>query len=934
MRQTISVRQRRGAIIPLLAISIVALFGFCALAIDLGVLMVARTQCQNAADGAALAGVRTLSGDSTASYNYPAVDPTARSSAGQNVVLSNPISSSMVAVSVGSYNYNASTQAFVPSPEAPASDGSWSLVQVNINGNIPTFFGRIFNVTLLNTGATAQAIHRPRDVAVVMDLSGSMSFDSLPGPDISGPRTGGSNGSLNPEVVQPLFGHYSSASANFQFNATSVYTRPPTGEILAPSNITVDTAQGLKLVADFYKHPSGAGSAEPAFTAAPSGYATSPAGDTYLQKNGSWIVTVKDLVGGTSVNSTWENASTGGYDSTLNTSGTKPFKGYTVGPNYWGKTFWIWPPDPRGPANAPNPTAIPVADEHKLGDATDPVYNVYKDWRQRFFFQYDTSGGLGSRVPLMHNNLLYYDGSGSSGAYKGMIRRPDTTRSTVSVNGSTLSWRPNYRAILRWLKADVSPAPNPFGTAADGGYRLRAGRIAYYTGIPDETDTTLNPRWWSMGYNNNNERWWKEYIDYVIGIRQTGANSFRGEPGGWGTTLNGAFGYGEDFSWSGPSVTPIQIGPSPRVVNNNPNDRYMDYMDNPRRPKLHFWFGAMTMLDFMDNYNAAGYLGGRRYPGTCHQGPSWGCKIGMRAAFQDIRRNHPNDQVSLSFFNTPQYAPNTGGWFNRVIAPMGKSYRRAINALFYPIDMLDPSGNLTGPEIDPYNVMITQVPRADGSTTTAMGLLLSYNQFSSNPGLVNFNSSGGAPPGDAGGLGRKGAQKILILETDGVVNTSATAPLDTSAGAYNGYYQIRQPSEFPTEQWTNPSLAQLISESNAIAQAMCNLDTATPPGYSTPRKPCLIHTIAFGTLFDTSVTTNPQAIQRGNDAKLYLQNLQNIGKTQVIINPDGSETVVSDPNQPLAPYKIIVGPTTQRVQRMQEAFTRILQGGAQVSLIR
>ena len=44
----------RGIILPLLAIVIVALVGFLALAIDLGMLAIAKTQAQQAADLAAL----------------------------------------------------------------------------------------------------------------------------------------------------------------------------------------------------------------------------------------------------------------------------------------------------------------------------------------------------------------------------------------------------------------------------------------------------------------------------------------------------------------------------------------------------------------------------------------------------------------------------------------------------------------------------------------------------------------------------------------------------------------------------------------------------------------------------------------------------------------------------------------------------------------
>ena len=47
-------RHRRGIILPLVALAIVALVGFLALAIDLGMLAIAKTQVQQAADLAAL----------------------------------------------------------------------------------------------------------------------------------------------------------------------------------------------------------------------------------------------------------------------------------------------------------------------------------------------------------------------------------------------------------------------------------------------------------------------------------------------------------------------------------------------------------------------------------------------------------------------------------------------------------------------------------------------------------------------------------------------------------------------------------------------------------------------------------------------------------------------------------------------------------------
>ncbi len=67
-------------------------------------------------------------------------------------------------------------------------------------------------------------------------------------------------------------------------------------------------------------------------------------------------------------------------------------------------------------------------------------------------------------------------------------------------------------------------------------------------------------------------------------------------------------------------------------------------------------------------------------------------------------------------------------------------------------------------------------PRADGETCFAMALMLAYNQFAVTPStdatLRTYVTSSPItfPTGMAGGLGRKGAQKVIIFETDGMPN--------------------------------------------------------------------------------------------------------------------------------------------------------------------
>src|SRR5262249_4438477 len=155
--------------------------------------------------------------------------------------------------------------------------------------------------------------------------------------------------------------------------------------------------------------------------------------------------------------------------------------------------------------------------------------------------------------------------------------------------------------------------------------------------------------------------------------------------------------------------------------------------DNPPRGKTRFWFGPMTMLDFIDNFN----LSQRWASGICHQAPSWGCKIGMRAAILDIQKNHPNDQVCLTFFSTPEYSAGDGGKFNRIRCPLGRNYPRMIDSLFYPPATIDNPG--TYPEINCYDTTnMREVPRANGGTTPVMSFMLAYNQFSSNTSLQTY----------------------------------------------------------------------------------------------------------------------------------------------------------------------------------------------------
>ncbi len=51
--------------------------------------------------------------------------------------------------------------------------------------------------------------------------------------------------------------------------------------------------------------------------------------------------------------------------------------------------------------------------------------------------------------------------------------------------------------------------------------QLQSGRIVYYTQIPTSIDTSTWPP------TDLNQRFWKDYIDYVLGVIQTSSTTYQ-----------------------------------------------------------------------------------------------------------------------------------------------------------------------------------------------------------------------------------------------------------------------------------------------------------------------------------------------------------------------------------------------------------------------
>lgn len=828
-------RTRRGTILVLLLVCLIPLMAFLALAIDLGMLATARTQCQDVADLAALSGVRTLNGDTQngANNNYAAVAPTVQQAATQNRVLSAGISSSQVNVQIGRYVYNATAGRFEGQFPGPSSE-NWTLVQATVSPDVSSqmAFSKVLGSFVPSLQATATAVHRPRDVAIILDYSGSMRFQSLAGEPYTGTRT-----TNNPDGNVPLFGHYSAVSSAAM---TASYFPAP----YEPANITSTTSDGrAPICADFYQDAGGT----PAFSDAGSAFASSPGGDDCLKtdQNGgsSYAHTAAEVLNISSVNNSTRDATfeSSGYAAYGMTAG---FNRYTQGPGYFGKTFFIWPPDPSfGADGQPN------------------------DWRKRYFTY------PGSTAQMDDNSRLW-DSSGNWQAPSG---------STYAIN---------YDAILNFI---TSIGPNPFPS------RLQSGRILYYDQIPTSIDLSSNPP------SDMNQRFWKDYIDYVLGTIDNGNGNYKVYCSG----RIGYLGYGKDYSWGTVKITPKSyLSGSPKP--------YMNYADNPLRPRLHFWFGPLSMIDFLGNYNmwyeyspyASRFCW---WPGTCHEAPMYACKLGIRAALSDIQNNHPNDFVSMIMFSVPKNSANdsSGTRFNRPRVALGRDYASMQESLWYPPATIGSSSAT----VRPYDSNNLEVPRAFGGTCYAMPLMLAYNQFSGASSLINYNS--GEPAGDAGGNGRRGAQKIVIFETDGAPNTTASASL-TNGGSYNSYYNVRYDSsnpggsEFPYAVYGyGDNSSTVTSQIYSVCQNICNLETAATPGYSTPNKPVQIHCIGFGSYF-------------APDSSSAAANIATLNQMQKIGNV----------NDNMPSYKLVYGDQATIVSHLQQAIIKILESSVPVSLVR
>ncbi len=264
----------------------------------------------------------------------------------------------------------------------------------------------------------------------------------------------------------------------------------------------------------------------------------------------------------------------------------------------------------------------------------------------------------------------------------------------------------------------------------------------------------------------------------------------------------------------------------------------------------------------------------------------------------------------MLLFSRPQFnndSPGTGD-FNRPLFNLNKDYTSMQSQIW-----LSPAGS--GTDVTPWSANGLQVPRAhadyDSNTTTDYGFMLAYNQFSCASTLSAAQSDNLGP---VGGLGRIGATKLVIYETDGMANqcTNAAGGFVTTGGAFNSYYAIRPGDTVNSTGYSQAGVTNVV-------QNICNLTTnSTAPGFSTPSRPVIVQCIAFGAIFEPNNSNSTQT-----SAVALLQAISTIGGT---VFPSSS----SDPTNG---YKWCIGTLSQRQTKLQQAFVNILDSSVPVSLV-
>lgn len=164
--------KRRGAILLLAALLMVLMIGMIAFGVDMGIVVMTRTQLQSAADSSAMAAAASMG---LAQSDMQAV---ARQYANYHKAGTRNVQLQDSDVQYGTWDV--ATRVFAASATPGNAIKVTTRCDANSGGSLPLFFASIFGMRNIDVSTSAVAMANPRDICFVIDLSGSMNNDTEP----------------------------------------------------------------------------------------------------------------------------------------------------------------------------------------------------------------------------------------------------------------------------------------------------------------------------------------------------------------------------------------------------------------------------------------------------------------------------------------------------------------------------------------------------------------------------------------------------------------------------------------------------------------------------------------------------------------------------------------------------------------------------------
>jgi len=163
---------RRAATLIFAMVMLMVILGMVAFAVDVGYMMLLRTQLQVAADSAATAAAAHMG------VGFNKVAEMADRFANYHAAGGKKVALKPSDVELGLWDFEKRT--FTPTQTAANAVRVTARRDRSPNGEAPLFFGRICGLDSFDVSARAVAMANPRDIAFVVDLSGSMNDDTEP----------------------------------------------------------------------------------------------------------------------------------------------------------------------------------------------------------------------------------------------------------------------------------------------------------------------------------------------------------------------------------------------------------------------------------------------------------------------------------------------------------------------------------------------------------------------------------------------------------------------------------------------------------------------------------------------------------------------------------------------------------------------------------